>query len=241
MNMDMQEKNGSLQVEQQLQAVQERVKQLVYIFSHDMRNPLVNMKALLAELHGMEDELRHGNLEVLDVDMPDVISMLEKSVERMTGMILGANEIYHCMFDEIEREEVSLQEVMARVVRHFKNSSEIEFNIGDLPVISADPLAVNKIVEHLLDNAVTAMEGKGGTVSVSSSTNENGHVLVIRDDGTGMSEEEIKFAFDPFYSHFQSGSGVGLAVVKALVEAHHGRVWCESTPGEGSAFYVALP
>ena len=228
-------------VGRELELFRDEMRQLVYVFSHDMRNPLVNMKALLNEMRDSLQEVREGDLKLLEQGIPDTLEMFEQTVEQMNEIIRGANDIYHCMFDDIECERVELQQLVERISNRLGNSPGIEFSIGKLPSVWADPLAVSRVVEQLLDNAVNAMGANGGVISISANRRAGSDVLVVRDTGEGIPEEEMKRIFDPFYSRSNSASGMGLAIVKALIEAHSGSVWCESRPGAGSIFYVSLP
>lgn len=232
------------QVAEGPEELQERVKQLVYLFSHDMRNPLVNMKALLGELKELVDEAHRGNRETLDTELSEVVSLLEASIERMNSMIRGANDLYHCMFDAIEYEEVDLHELAGRMASRFESHNGIEFSIGELAVVHADPLAMARIVEELFANASASMGGKGGTISVSSEKRGDSDVLIVRHSSRRMSGEDIARVFDLFHSGSEAARGegrAGLAIVKALVEAHGGKVWYESGRGGGTVFYVSLP
>lgn len=227
--------------DRQLELFRDEMRQLVYVFSHDMRNPLVNMKALLNEMRDSFQQIREGDLKLLEKGIPDTLEMFEQTIAQMSEMIRGANDIYHCMFDVIECEEVELKPLVRRVANRFSDRADIEFSISELPPVWADPLAVSRVVEQLLDNAVHAMDADGGVISISADRRAGSDVLVIRDTGEGISEEDMKRVFDPFYSDSVSSSGMGLAIVKALVEAHGGSVWCESRLGAGSIFYVGLP
>lgn len=235
----MDEQRMIRQQDRQAETFRHGVKQLIYLFSHDLRNPLVNMKALLSEMQQLLKEAGAGHQEALDVEMPEVVALLAQSVARVDRMIGGANEIYHCMFDELACEEIDLGELVARVVARFRDRAGIEFTVGVLPKVYADPLALTRIIEQLLRNAVNATEGKGGVISLTAERRGAKDLLIVRDTGSGVSGEDIERLFDPFYS--RSGEGMGLAIVKALAEAHGGRVWCESGPEAGSTFYVELP
>lgn len=227
--------------DRQLELFRDEMRQLVYVFSHDMRNPLVNMKALLNEMRASLQEVREGDLKLLEKGIPDTLEMFEQTVTQMNEMIRGANDIYHCMFDTIECENVDLQQLVERISNRLGNRADIELSIDKLPSVWADPLAVSRVIEQLLKNAAEAMGVGGGVISITANRRAGSDVLVVRDTGEGISEEDMKRVFDPFYSHSDSSSGMGLAIVKALVEAHGGSVWCESRLGAGSIFYVSLP
>ena len=108
------------------------------------------------------------------------------------------------------------------------------------------PIAIDQIVVNLLQNAIKFCSGRAPVVSVREVEN-NGHstTIAITDNGLGIDErftEQIFGAFRRLHNaEDYPGSGIGLAIVKKLVERHRGHIRVESTPGEGSTFYVTLP
>lgn len=118
----------------------------------------------------------------------------------------------------------------------------------DLPEIDADPDRISQVLGNLLDNAMRHTP-EGGEVSVrlEPAVNADEVRVTVRDTGPGIPREHLSNVFERFYrvdgarSKADGGSGIGLAVVRQLVEAHGGRVWAESPPGEGAAFGFALP
>jgi len=114
----------------------------------------------------------------------------------------------------------------------------------DLPLIEGDSRQLRRVFANLLDNAVK-FSAVGGTITLCSQLGEEGLVITVRNDGPGIPPEELPFIFDAFHrgkiGKKIKGFGLGLASVKAIVEAHGGRVLVESQPGQGSVFRVILP
>ena len=116
----------------------------------------------------------------------------------------------------------------------------------ELPPISADREALGSAVHNLLDNAVKYSPGEK-TVWITVERKEGEINIAVRDKGVGISEQDRKHVFDRFYrakgeiSKRVKGAGLGLSLVRYIVEAHGGRVECESSPGEGSTFTISLP
>ncbi len=226
----------------ELSAVKQDMRQLIYHFSHDLRNPLVNMHALLNDMKSMLAEAKAGQPDALKKEMPETVELFEQTVDRMSEIINGTNDIYHCMFDKLECETVDMQELVGRVVNRFESRlSNIAVSQGLLPGIQADPLALVRIVEQLIDNAVTSMQPAGGELTLSVESGGDSKTFVVGDSGCGIYQDDLEKIFLPFYSTKESGSGMGLAVVKALTESHGGRVWCESKSGNGATFYATFP
>jgi signal transduction histidine kinase len=109
-----------------------------------------------------------------------------------------------------------------------------------------DPPRLERVVQNLLGNA-QKFGHTGGTVALSLRREGGEAILAVADDGPGIAPEDLDRIFERYYRPAQGdgrrnpGSGLGLPIVKALVELHGGRVWVESTPGQGSIFSVALP
>jgi len=226
----------------ELDAVKQDMRQLIHHFSHDLRNPLVNMHALLNDMKSMLAEAEAGRSAVLKKEMPETVKLFEQTVDRMSEIINGTNDIYHCMFDKLECETVNMQELVERVLNRFESGlSNIDVSLSLLPDVRADPLALARIVEQLIDNAVASMLPAGGKLTVSVEREDDSLMLVVSDSGCGIHQDDLEQIFLPFYSTKEGASGMGLAVVKALTESHGGRVWCKSESGNGATFYATLP
>jgi signal transduction histidine kinase len=99
--------------------------------------------------------------------------------------------------------------------------------------------------EHLLDNAIK-YSNPNGKISIYGELEQNQVILQIKDEGIGIPAVDLPFIFDKFYrasnlTNDASGTGLGLAIVKSIVESHEGRVWVESTVGQGTTFTIVLP
>lgn len=220
--------------------------QLMYVFSHDLRNPLINMNALLSDMRMSLSDVDNDSTamtHLVQKDLPESLEMMSDVIMHMNGLVSGADDMYHCMFDDLEPECIQLSESVERVLlrqRAILNDKGISVTARALSSVWADPLAIERIVTGLLDNAVR-FTPSGGHISLHTEKRSDLDVLVIRDSGVGMSESDLQRVFQPFFSTDKKRAGMGLAVVKALVQAHGGKVWCESTLAMGSIFYIALP
>ena len=120
----------------------------------------------------------------------------------------------------------------------------------DLPKVNADPARIPQVLANLLANALRHTPKDGQIdVSLKISSGPDGQFVVtsISDTGAGIDAEDLPHLFDRFYRADQSrskttgGRGLGLAIVQQIIERHGGRVWVESTPGEGSVFSFSVP
>ena len=121
---------------------------------------------------------------------------------------------------------------------------EFEADLEDSAYISADPGLMELVWNNLLSNAVKFTPA-GGTITLSQRTNDTIVVISVTDTGCGMTPETMEHIFDKFYqgdsSHATHGNGLGLALVKRIVELSDAGISVNSTPGEGSVFTVRIP
>jgi signal transduction histidine kinase len=107
----------------------------------------------------------------------------------------------------------------------------------------ADRDRLQQVFENLIGNALKFTRA-GGRITVSAAPRENEVMFSVSDTGRGISRESLPHVFDRFWQVQKTGrrgAGLGLSIVKGLVDAHHGRIWVESTPGVGSAFHFCIP
>jgi signal transduction histidine kinase len=140
--------------------------------------------------------------------------------------------------------------MVKRVVERFKTQSDKHhFTVtfpSDFPVIQADEGRLRRVLDNLLSNAVK-YSPNGGTIEVGGQASDTAVTVFVRDEGVGISHSEQEHIFDRFYrvdgtlSRKTQGTGLGLYLAKAIVEAHNGTIDVESQPGKGSTFYFSLP
>jgi signal transduction histidine kinase len=118
---------------------------------------------------------------------------------------------------------------------------------GDLPPLWADRQRLGQVLANLLDNALRHTP-RGGRVTVTADTDDGALTITVTDDGEGIPAEHLPHVFDRFYradtarTREHGGAGIGLAIAKALVEAHQGQVSADSRgPGTGATFTITLP
>jgi signal transduction histidine kinase len=115
-----------------------------------------------------------------------------------------------------------------------------------LPPVLINPLRISQSVSNLISNAVKYTP-EGGHITITVKADDGQVVVKIADDGIGISQEDLPHVFDKFYrvdspeTEDIIGSGLGLSIVKTIVEKHRGRIWVESELGQGTTFAIVLP
>ena len=108
-------------------------------------------------------------------------------------------------------------------------------------MISLDQTKIRQALFNLLRNAQESIQHTHGRILFSASVVPDGVQITISDNGCGMTEDQIENAFRPFVTYKPGGTGLGLAVTRQIIEAHQGTLCVESTPKEGTSFYIFLP
>ena len=103
-----------------------------------------------------------------------------------------------------------------------------------------DKIRIREMLLNLLKNAWEAVPVPGGKISVSAFSKKSGICIDIKDNGCGVSKELLDNIFQPFFTTKESGTGLGLAISRQIIEAHHGSISIESTPGQGTVFHIFL-
>jgi PAS domain S-box-containing protein len=215
------------------------------MLTHDIRTPLGAILAC-AELV-LEEINRRGLTEEKDL------------LERLRGNVLTIDSLVtnYLDFSRIEAGHLTLNttplainDILCRVKQHYDAEArrrDIVLECPDpaeSPVVEGDPLALERIFANLVHNALKFTPA-GGRVTVSSLRQDREVVVSVRDTGTGIAPQELPFLFEKYRrgaaTHHRQGTGLGLFIVKALIESHGGRVQADSTLGNGTCLTVYLP
>jgi len=228
-----------------LKALEREKDNFVSMVAHDMRSSLSIMGGfslqLLRRNVNIDEKTKKKYLDVIKKEAEKLETLIDEFLEfsRLQTGNLKINpavaSIDKLLFELHEACELRAAE-MGIKLRLCKDS--------DLPLIEADSRQLRKAFANLLDNAIK-FSIKGGTITISTSQLGREIVVEVRDEGLGISSEELPNIFDAFHrgkvGEKIKGFGLGLASVKVIVEAHKGRVLVESEKGKGSVFKVFLP
>jgi PAS domain S-box-containing protein len=215
--------------------------------SHDLRTPLMAIKAAIGVVIAnvpptTPAPLRRmfGNIDGAADEMARMVEDLLELARLRAGRALVAPTLSD-LRDVAERAARTIEPLVTA------RSQRLALDLPDDPVWAlVDPPRLERVVQNLLGNA-QKFGHDGGTIGLSLRREGGEAILAIADDGPGIAPEDLDRIFERYYRPAQGdgrrspGSGLGLPIVKALVELHGGRVWVESAPGHGSTFSVALP
>jgi len=226
----------------ELTAKNAELEQFTYTVSHDLKSPLVTMKGFLGYI---EQDIVTGNAERLKGDTQRIANAVDKMQELLNDLLelsrIGrfVNPPQNLPFDEVAREALEL--VQGRI-RGRGVTVELQPN---LPVVYGDRLRLRDVLQNLLDNAAKYMSDQPDPhIEIGQRGEENGKpIFYVRDNGIGIAPEYHERIFGLFnkLNPQAEGTGVGLSIVKRIVEVHGARIWVVSEEGKGSTFYFTLP
>lgn len=228
----------------QLEKTETMRRQLIGDVAHELRTPLASIKG---SMEGLIDEVLSPS--------PETYQKIYQEANRMQRIIDDLQNLSRVESGnyELDIAQIQIAPVIESAIRTLQSQyedknvsleSQIETN---LPNTTADPVRIQQVLINLIGNALQYTP-EGGHVLVSA-VHEGSEILVkVRDDGIGLTPEDLELIFNRFYrvdksrSRAGGGSGIGLTISKHLVEAHGGKIWAESDgEGQGSAFIFTLP
>jgi signal transduction histidine kinase len=211
--------------------------QFISEVSHDLRTPLTAIKGLLVNLIDATEPDERSSLEIAERETDRLIRLVNQLLD-FSRWRSGHLELSCRPVDVgvIARDAVALSAGRASY-RSVTLSADIP---QDLPVISADPDRLQRVILNLLDNGIK-FTSAGGRVTLAVTQREGEIEIGVQDTGRGMSDTERDRAFEPYYHGERGGAGLGLTIARAIVEAHDGQMGIESSVGQGSRVWFILP
>ena len=227
---------------QELEAKNNELEQFSYTVSHDLKAPLITVGGFLGYLN---EDIEAGDIKKVDRDVEQINEAIKK-MNRLLDEILELSRIGRMMNppEEVPLEEL-VREALDNVKGHLKED-EITVKLEpNLPTVCGDRQRLVEILQNLVDNAAKFMgDQPEPKIEIGQHGEEDGNpVFYVRDNGIGIAPEY----HDQIFGLFQrlnpktNGTGIGLAIVKRIIEYHGGRIWVESETGKGSTFYFTIP
>lgn len=235
----------------------------VYSVSHDLRSPLVNLQGFSQELSMAVQELRALVLEsdlpearkdrarkLIERDAAESIGFIQSAVTRLSSIIDALLRLSRAGRVEYRPVKIEIQATVNRVISAMNDTlsrKNAEVAVHPLPACWGDATAIEQVFANLIGNAANYLDpSRPGKIEVGVVEGESGPftTFYVKDNGLGIPEAQqpkVFVAFQRLHPNVAPGEGIGLALVRRVVERHGGRIWLESRPGVGTTFYVSLP
>ena len=207
------------------------------IVSHDLKSPLQSIHSLISWIK--EDNEKEFNPQTLEY-----LSMIEHKVEKMDHLIDGILTYSKIDKGGVVLENVNTHHIIQGIIDIIYIPENVTITIkNELPVLKADRYRIQQLFQNLIGNAVNYIECNPGFVEVASQEFDKHYIFSIKDNGVGIDKKNHNKIFNTFQSFTsnQNSTGIGLSIVKKIIEAYKGEIWLESELGVGTTFFIKLP
>lgn len=240
---------------EQLQAKNSELNDFLYVVSHDLRAPLINLEGFSRALQDSVAALNEAVAPARPPQWPDLKAEIEESldfivrgVSKMDFLVKGLLELSRIDSRPNLAQPVDVAALVSAILdslRFTVDQRRISVRVDPLPVVIGDPVRINRVFGNLIDNAVKYMKPIGAaTLHVGWVQRDGTREYFVRDSGIGIRPEDQARIFRLFGrvgDHAVAGDGMGLTAVKKILEKQGGRIWVESALGHGSTFWFTLP
>jgi len=251
---------------EELRGKTREIETFVYSVSHDLRSPLVNLQGFSRELERSCRELQKAlgaaelppqlrrQLDLLDGDMAESIRFIQTAVSRSANIIDALLRLSRAGRVEYQWQQVDVNAVVHRVADAMRGTTAekgARVTVAVLPPAWGDPTAIEQIFGNLLGNALNYLDpARPGEIEIGArpepppEADTGATTYWVKDNGLGIPEaylSKLFVAFQRLHGDVAPGEGIGLALVRRVVERHAGRIWAESQEGLGTTFFLTLP
>jgi PAS domain S-box-containing protein len=248
--------------QEKLENQTKELEAIIGVVSHDLRAPLVNVKGfnnfikqdmesikkLLGQMYvpgPIEQQLK----PILEQSIPEATGYIDSSADAMNTLVKSLVEVARAGMAVVKAECLEMNEIVQKVISNLEikiKEANAQVCVEELPACWADRTQVTQIFTNLIDNAVKYLDpGRPGKIKVSGEVQKDRAVYFVEDNGIGIESKDQSKIFEIFTrlaekSH-AGGEGMGLSMVKRLVDRNRGLIWIQSEKGKGSKFFISLP
>jgi PAS domain S-box-containing protein len=248
LNKELEEKNKELE-------------SILYVASHDLKSPLVNIQGFGNELSrscelihsALESKKRSAEMEeklrsTLDKSVPEALGFILTSANKMDSLLSGLLRLSRLGSATMEVEPLNINTLLAGVADSMEyqiKTAGVKLEIEQVPSCIGDASQINQVFSNLLDNALKFLDNsRDGMIRIYGRVEGGQSIYCVEDNGVGIAPNHQNKIFEIFHQlepDQKSGEGLGLTIVRRIIDRHNGRIWVESEPGKGSKFFVSLP
>jgi PAS domain S-box-containing protein len=235
------------------------MEQLVYVTSHDLRTPLAIVQGYARELEITMNQIgAEIDTDIIPSDMKKRLApfindiqntnkYIRSNMQKMDALLYGLLKLSRSGNISLNLERLDMNRLAADIQESFAlmiNKAGASVEISELPSCTGDETQINQVFSNLLGNALKYLDpDRPGIIRITGYREGSESLYCVEDNGLGITSAECDRIFNIFYrvSFATAGEGLGLTIVRKILERHSGKIWVESEEGKGSRFYVALP
>lgn len=246
----------------ELRQCREEFQTFVYIVSHDLRTPLINLRGFAAELRLASESIRSALeptlllideshratlTKALEEEMPEALNFIEDSVGHIDRFVSAILRLSRLGRRTLRLETIDMAALAQDVLRLLADQIEqrhVRVTVGPLPAVVADRASMEEVMNQILTNAIRYLDPtRPGKIEISGERGAEETVFHVRDNGRGIAAEDIHKVFEPFRRAGRqdtAGDGMGIPYAQVLVRRHGGSITCASEPGVGTTFTFTI-
>ena len=228
--------NQKTKILSSLEKSNEELKEYAHIVSHDLKSPLRSISALTAWI-------KMDNLEHFDEDSLQNFEDIDITLDKMESLISDVLKFSSLDSKVDEEQEVDLDVLVKEVIHMLYIPLNITIDVNDtLPIIRGDKIKFQQLFQNLIGNAIKFNDKENGYIQINVEEQKSFYKFTIKDNGIGIEKKN----FDKIFKIFQSlkksenSSGIGLSIVKKIVDIYNGEIWLESELNKGTTFHFTL-
>jgi PAS domain S-box-containing protein len=219
----------------ELEKSNDELQEYAHVVSHDLKSPL-------RSIHALVSWIKADNIDELDAVTMENISLIESTLETMEKLISSVLE-YSSAGINNKQEQVDLNETVAELKRVLFIPDNMYLNtLNKLPIVKGDKTKFQQLFQNLISNSIKFCDKEIGLVEIDYKDNNTFHQFSVKDNGIGIEKKYHNKIFQIFHSlnAREDSTGVGLSIVRKIIELYEGNIWLESEPNKGSTFYFTI-
>jgi light-regulated signal transduction histidine kinase (bacteriophytochrome) len=212
------------------------LQEYAHVVSHDLKSPLLSINALVTWI-------KEDNKGALSKDTLSHFTMIDETLEKMEQLISNLLEYSSIVKDHDVFTDVNLNRVMYDIVTLLHFPDHLMFTIVKrLPTIKVDRVKIQQLFQNLISNAINYSNEENSYIEIDYEEGVKEYTFSVKDNGIGINKEYHQKIFQIFQSLHkrEESTGIGLSIVKKIVDLYNGRIWLESTPGIGTTFFFTI-
>jgi PAS domain S-box-containing protein len=237
------------------------LESILYVTSHDLRAPLVNIQGFSSELsrscdliHStLKDKIKAADMSeevrtAFNKDVPEALGFILTSARKMDSLLSGLLRLSRLGQAAVDIERLDMNAMLTDVTKNMEyqvKEAGATVDLESLPACLGDSSQINQIFSNILDNALKYLDkSRPGMIHIYAKIENGRNIYCVEDNGVGIAPEHQNKIFEIFHRlepDKKSGEGLGLTIVRRILDRHNGKILVESELGKGSKFFVSLP
>lgn len=209
-------------------------RQMAHVMAHEIKNPITPIRLSAQRLEQKYAEKSENFAQILS----ESLEIIYEETDILETLVRAFSDFARA--PQVQVSKYDLNEQILEVIEPYKENADIKLQLNpNLPAFSGDKMQIRQVLVNLLQNAVDAIKN-GGEIEISTSYQNSQFIITIEDTGMGITKEDLSKIFDPYFSKKEKGIGLGLAIVRRIVEQHQGIIGVQSIEGKGTKFTIKI-